>query len=208
MPLYSLERDGSDMKLDFTTLYVVILLNSVGFAVIWAMVSCSYRTVVAARYWFAALLMTCLSGPFLVLGEESRLLTCIGILLTVASFAVTWQGVRVFGGKPPQWGWVGALLLASAGAMAMFGSGGRETDNVVFSVSQLVPIVLTVAALLAFERRSVGVWVAAAAGGVFIAGQGAEAVTNALRLAGLMSTDAYYSVAAWFLVCAIIGASV
>lgn len=208
MPLYSLERDGSDMKLDFTTLYVVILLNSVGFAVIWAMVSCSYRTVVAARYWFAALLMTCLSGPFLVLGQESRLLTCIGILLTVASFAVTWQGVRVFGGKPPQWGWVGALLLASAGAMAMFGSGGRATDNVVFSVSQLVPIVLTVAALLAFERRSVGVWVAAAVGGVFIAGQGAEAVTNALRLAGLMSTDAYYSVAAWFLVCAIIGASV
>src|SRR5690606_437385 len=34
------------MKLDFTTLYVVILLNSVGFAVIWAMVSLSYRTVV------------------------------------------------------------------------------------------------------------------------------------------------------------------
>lgn len=196
-----------DMKLDFTTLYVVILLNSVGFAVIWAMVSFSYRTVVAARYWFAALLMTCLTGPFLVFGEEFRLLTYFGILLTVASFAMIWQGVRVFNYRPPQWTRVAILLFASAGAMVMFGS-SRAADNVIFSVSQLVPIVLTMATLLMSERKSVGVWVAAAAGGVFVAGQVSEAVTNVLHLTGHLSLDNYYSMAAWFLVCAIIGASV
>lgn len=196
-----------DMNLDFTTLYVVILLNSIGFAVIWAMVSISYRTVVAARYWFAALLMTCLSGPLLVLGEESRLLTYTGVLLTVASFAVIWQGVRVFNDRLPQWGRVATLLLTSGGFMLMFGS-SREADNVIFAVSQMVPIVLTMAALFMPGKKSVGVWVAAAAGGVFVVGQVSEAVTNALRLAGHLSTDNYYSVAAWFLVCAIIGASV
>lgn len=195
------------MKLDFTTLYVVILLNSVGFAVIWAMVSYSYRTVVSARYWFAALLMTCLSGPLLVLGEGSRPLTYVGILLTVTSFAAIWQGVRIFNGRQPQWGRVTALLLASASTMAMFGS-SREADNIIFAVSQLVPVVLTIVALLMFERRSVGVWVAVAAGSVLVLGQGAETITNVLHLTGTMTTDDYYSVAAWFLVCAIIGASV
>jgi diguanylate cyclase (GGDEF)-like protein len=196
-----------DMKLDFTTLYVLILLNSVGFAVTWAMISYSYRTVVSARFWFAALLMTCLSGPLLVLGEGSRLLTYVGILLTVASFAMIWQGVRVFSDRPPQWGRVAALLLASGISMMMFGS-SREADNIIFAVSQLVPIVSTIAALLMFDRRSVGVWVAAVAGSVLVAGQSAEAVTNLLHTAGVMTTDDYYSVAAWFLVCAIVGASI
>lgn len=195
------------MKLDFTTLYVVILLNSVGFAVTWAMVSCSYRSVVSARYWFSALLMTSLSGPLLVLGEGSRLLTYVGILMTVASFAVIWQGVRVFNDRPPQWDRVTALLFASASSMMIFGS-SREADNIIFAISQLVPVVLTIVALLMFERRSVGIWVAAAAGSVLVLGQGAEAITNVLHLTGTMTTDDYYSVAAWFLVCAIIGASV
>lgn len=194
------------MKLDFTTLYVVILLNSVGFAVIWAMIAFSYRTVLAARYWFAALLMTFLSGPFLVLGGGSRLLTYAGILLTVAGFAMVWQGVRVFNNRSPQWAHVAALLLVSAGSMVAFGS-SRESDNIIFAVSQIVPIGLAIAALHMFGRQSLGIWVATVAGGVLIAGQGAEAVTNALQLTGAMDSTEYYTVAAWFLVCAIIGFS-
>ena len=194
------------MKLDFTTLYVVILLNSVGFAVIWAMIAFSYRTVLAARYWFAALLMTFLSGPFLVLGGGSRLLTYAGILLTVAGFAMVWQGVRVFNNRSPQWAHVTALLLVSAGSMVAFGS-SRESDNIIFAVSQIVPIGLAIAALHMFGRQSLGIWVATVAGGVLIAGQGAEAVTNALQLTGAMDSTEYYTVAAWFLVCAIIGFS-
>lgn len=194
------------MKLDFTTLYVIILLNSVGFAVIWAMIALSYRTVVAARYWFAALLMTCLSGPLLVVGEGSRLPTYAGILLTVAGFAMIWQGIRVFNSRPPQWAYVATLLVASAGSMLAFGS-SRESDNIIFAVSQIIPIVLAIAALHMFGKRSLGVWVATVAGGVLVAGQGAETITNALQLSGRMNTADYYAVAAWFLVCAIIGFS-
>ncbi len=194
------------MKLDFTTLYVVILLNSVGFAVIWAMIAFSYRTVIAARYWFAALLMTCLSGPLLVLGEGSRLATYAGILLTVAGFAMVWQGVRVFNGRPPQWVYVAALLFASAVSMVAFGS-SREADNIIFAVSQIVPISLAIAALHVLGGQSLGIWVATISGGVLVAGQGAEAATNTLQLIGRMNSTDYYTVAAWFLVCAIIGFS-
>lgn len=195
------------MQLDFITLYVIILINSLGFAITWAMISFSYRTVIAARYWFAALLMSCSAGPFLFLGEDSRLLTYIGVLLTVASFSVIWQGVRVFYSRTPQWVSVAAILIVSAGSMVLFGS-SRAADNVIFAVSQLVPITLTITCLLNSEKRSVGVWVATTAGGVFIVGQGLETITNILRLTGHLSTDSYYSFAAWFLVCAISGTTV
>lgn len=196
-----------DMKLDFTTLYVVILLNSVGLAITWAMVALSYRTVIAARYWFAALLMTCAAGPFLFLGEGSRLLTYAGVLLTVAGFVVIWQGVRVFYDKRPQWTGAAVILIGSASSMAAFGS-NRSVDNIIFSVSQMIPVLLTIACLLTAKSRSVGVGVATAAALVFMAGQGAEAVANFLHFTEHLSTDSYYSVAAWFLVCAISGATV
>src|SRR5690606_30018799 len=122
-----------------------------------------------ARYWFAALLLTCLSGPFLVLGEESRLLTYAGILLTVASFALIWQGIRVLDKRRARWRGTAVILLASAASMALAGS-SREADNIIFATSQMVPVLLAIAALLTFRTRSLGVCVAIAAGVLFILG--------------------------------------
>lgn len=195
------------MQLDFTTLYVIILLNSVGFTIVWALVSLSYRSVHSARYWFTALVMTCLGGPLLALGEGSLPLTYAGNLLVIGSFAVIWQGIRVFSGQKPLWNVVGVLLALSAGTMMAFGS-SREANNIIVATSQLVPVILTILALLRSERRYLGIWVAAGAGAILVLGQGAEAVTNAFTLAGLMSIETYYAFAAWFLVCTIIGASV
>lgn len=193
------------MRLDFTTLFIVILLNSAGFALVWAAVSLSYRSVISARYWFAAMVMTCISGPLLALG--SRLSASVGILFTVASFALIWTGIRALDGRRPRWGAFGLILAASAASLIAFG-GTREADNVIFAVSQLLPIVLSIASLLRFQKRSTGVWLAAVAGSIFVLGQGAEALTNLLCIMGVMSTEQYYSVASWFLIAAIIGASV
>lgn len=195
------------MKLDFPTLYVVILLNSIGFALVWALIAFSYRSLHAARYWLAALVMTCLSGPALVLGDGRPLLLYVGNVLVIGSFAVIWQGVRVFYGQAPAWRWAALIVAASVAAMMLFGS-SQAANNIIFAAGQIVAVVLAVATLLGSGRRHLGAWVAAAAGGVLIVGQGAEAVTNALRLAGWMSTDAYYTLAAWFLVCAVIGGSI
>lgn len=195
------------MKLDFPTLYVVILLNSIGFALVWALIAFSYRSLHAARYWLAALVMTCLSGPALVLGDGWPLLLYVGNVLVIGSFAVIWQGVRVFYGQAPTWHWVALIVAVSVGAMILFGS-SQAANNIIFALGQIVAVALAIATLLSAGRRHLGAWVAAAAGGVLIVGQSAEAVTNALRLAGWMGTNAYYMLAAWFLVCAVIGASI
>jgi diguanylate cyclase (GGDEF)-like protein len=195
------------MKLDFLTLFVIILLNSVGFALVWAIIAVWYRSVLAARYWFAALLMTCLSGPALLLGAESQVWNHVANLMVVFSFCLLWQGIRVFFDRPPLWPVVCLIVTASAVAMVLFGMSG-PANNVIFATSQLVPIILAMYTLVTVKRRQAGIWVAAAAFGVFISGQGAETVTNSLRLAGLMSDEAYYRYAAWFLVCAIIGGSI
>lgn len=195
------------MKLDFPTLYVIILLNSVGFALVWAVVAFSYRSLHAARYWLTALIMTCLGGPALVLGDSWPFFLYLGNVLVVGSFAIIWQGVRVFYGRAPLWNWVALLIAASVGAIFLFGS-TSAANNIIFAAGQIVAVVLTIATLLTAKARHLGAWVAAAAGGILIAGQSAEIATNALRLAGWMSADAYYMVGAWFLVCAIVGASV
>jgi len=195
------------MKLDFTTLFVVILLNSVGFAIVWAVISVSYRSLHAARYWFAALAMTCLSGPALLLGESSRFWNYSGNLLVVFSFGLLWQGARVFFNRPPLWRTLHLLLLASALSMIALGA-NRQADNVIFAVSQMIPMGMAIFTLMTAGRRQTGTWIAASACALLMLGQGSEAATNMLRLAGVMSAETYYEYASWFLACAIIGASV
>lgn len=195
------------MKLDFTTLFAIILLNSVGFALVWAIISISYRTLHSARYWFVSLAMTCISGAFLVLGETSQWLNYIGNLLVIFGLGLLWQGVRVFLDKPPQWSILVMLVSVSALAMVFLGT-SQPANNLIFAVSQIIPMVMTLITLLKAKCRQVGIWVAAGSCGLLILGQGSEAFTNALRLAGMMSTNTYYEYASWFLVCAIIGVSI
>lgn len=195
------------MKLDFTTLYVIVLLNSVGFALVWAVIALSYRSLLAARYWFAALVISCVSGPILILGENSQWWNYFGNILIILSFCFLWQGVRIILKQPPAWYALGVVIAVSALAMIVFGSSG-PADNLIFAASQLFPMAMAVFTLLRGERRQTGTWVAIAGCGVMILGQGSEAVTNGLRLAGIMNTETYYSYASWFLVCAIIGISI
>ena len=209
MPFIEKERELKErvMKLDFNTLYVIILLNSVSFAFVWAVFAIAYRSLTAARYWLLALVMTSMSGPLLVAGEDSQFLTYLGMTLVSGSFAINWQGIRVFYGSQPDWGTVALIVGGSLAAMYFFGE-SREADNVVFAVSQIVPVSLAIFTLLRARPRYLGSYVAAVAAAMVVIGQGAETVTNLLRLSGLMSTDKYYEIAAWFLVCAIIGGSV
>ncbi|WP_173932883.1 GGDEF domain-containing protein [Chelativorans sp. Marseille-P2723] len=195
------------MALDFLTLYVIILLNSLSFAIVWLVIACTYRSMKAARFWLAALVMTCVSGPLLVSADGNEAITYVGLTLVAGSFAVMWQGVRVFHHQPPFWLAVVAIVAATFAALNIFGP-QQEAINIIAAISQIGPVSFAMVALLRERPRYIGVYVAACAAGVLILGQGAEAITNALRLSGLMTIDAYYSVAAWFLVCAVIGGSV
>lgn len=195
------------MSLDFHTLYIILLLNSLSLALAWALIAFSYRFIVAARYWLAALVMSCASGPLLFLDGSDGLLTYAGLTLVSGCFAMMWQGIRVFYGKAALPHAVLAIMIGTACSLMAFGS-SREAINVIAAISQIIPVALAINVLLTAAQRSGGAYVALLSAGIVIIGQGAEALTNTLRLLGYLDSAGYYSVAAWFLVCAIIGGSV
>ena len=196
---------AAEMQLDFITLYVIILLNSASFAAVWALISYSYRSLTAARYWLAALLMTCASGPLLFLGEGGPV-GFAGLTMVAGSFATMWQGLRVFHGHRFNGIAVGLVMACTMVSLGLFGT-RQEAVNVIAALSQIIPVSLALGTLLTVPRAG-GAAVAAAAALVVVLGQSGEAVANLLRLFGLLSSESYYGFASWFLVCAIIGGSV
>lgn len=194
------------MQLDFITLYVLILLNSASFALVWAVIAVHYRTLIAARHWRNALVMTCASGPLLVLGEGGAI-GHAGLALVAGSFATMWQGLRVFYGHRFN-GWaVGAVLALTIATLAI-GGRSQQATNLIAAISQIVPVALAASTLWQSGQRSSGNYVAITASAIVILGQGGEALGNGLQLANALSSTVYYSFGAWFLVCAIIGGSI
>lgn len=195
------------MQLDFLTLYVIILLNSASLAVVWAVIAYTNSSMTAARYWLAALVMTCVSGALLFLGQESGFIALAGLTLVSGSFATMWQGLRVFYGSQFDGTAVFVIMASTMAGLFMLGS-RQEAVNVIAAASQIIPVTLAVTTLWHARSRSAGASVAIAAALIIILGQGTEAVTNSLRLIGAVTSEQYYDHAAWFLVCAILGASV
>lgn len=193
------------MKLDFFTLYLVILLNSVMLCVVWAAFSYVHRNIRGARSWLSACLLTTVGGVLLSF-EQSRALTIAGNAFVVFGFCMLWTGVRRFYGLPPPWR-ASAFILSAGIVLMAFAGNDRASQNVSYALAQLVPMLLALTALLSRGRQSLGSIVAAFAIAVAIAGQGTEAVLNVMRLTGHLSTDGYYGVAAYLLVAVIFGAS-
>ncbi|GGE80205.1 GGDEF domain-containing protein [Stappia taiwanensis] len=198
------------MHLDFQTLYVVIILNSLSLIVVWAAIVWVNKPFLAARYWLASLVMTSMGGAFLALDDAPTAtgITGFGISLIGAGFGVMWQGVRVFYGRRPRWGLLALIVLGSALALALvLSSQHRAQQNVVFAGVQMIPIFLVVMALVTLRPRKLGALVAAGAAIIAFAGHAGEAGSNIARLIGFMHDDTYYDFAAWFLVAVVIGCS-
>lgn len=194
------------MQLDFLTLYVIVLLNSLTMAVIWGAIAVTHRDFGAARYWLASSVLTTFGGALFALDgtEHGRIMIIGGNALIVAGFFCIRMGLSVFDNRKPRWepliAGVGAALLA-----VTLAGDARPGQNVAMAVTQLVPLGLIAAYLVRSQHRSLGAVVAAIAAGVAFIGQSGEAATNTLRLTGLLTTGAYYEVAALFLVAAIFG---
>lgn len=194
------------MQLDFLTLYVIVLLNSLTMAVIWAAIAVTHRDFGAARFWLASSVLTTFGGALFALDgtEHGRIMIIAGNALIVAGFFCIQVGLTVFDDRKPRW----EPLLATVGAailMVALAGDARPSQNVAIAVTQLVPLGLIAAYLACSQHRSLGAIVAGVAAGVAFLGQSGEAITNLLRLTGLMTTGAYYEVAALFLVAAIFG---
>ncbi|WP_128254808.1 GGDEF domain-containing protein [Falsirhodobacter deserti] len=192
------------MQLDFPTLFIIILLNAFSLAVVWLLVVLKYRELISARYWLGGVVLNCVSGPMLFLGYGVSGLNYIGLTLVTLSFAMVWQGAAAFYDLPPRTARVGILTAGTMAAFLLFGT-SQITINVIAAATQIGAVGLAAGILLRAVDKYIGSYVAILAAALLIAGQGAEAVTNIARLMGLMTTEAYYKVGAWFLVCAIIG---
>ena len=195
------------MTLDFTTLYIIILLNSLSFAVVWAVIALAYRSIIAARYWFWALATTCVGGPMLLVGNDHAMLGHAGLAMVSGSFTMMWQGLRVFNGQKPLLVVVAVGMASTFFALTTFGI-SQEAINLIAAIGQIAPVALVISALMSMQQRHIGAFVAALAATIIVMGQSAEAGSNLLRLTGHLSSEGYYRVAAWFLVCAVIGGSV
>jgi diguanylate cyclase (GGDEF)-like protein len=197
------------MTLDFPTLYLVILLNSLTLTVIWGAVAYAYRRFPAARHWLAANVFTTVGGGLLAMQGESFdfVLAAAGNGLVIFGFGLVWTGVRSFYGRTG--GWVASTLvtLCAVAALAVAGT-SPESRNVIYATGQIVLLALASFHLLFREKRTLGTWVAALAMMVGIAGQGTEAVANLMRIASVLSTDEYYRFAAFCLLAIIFAAVV
>lgn len=192
------------MKLDFQTLYVVILLNSLTLTVIWGAIAYAYRGFPAARYWLAANVLTTMGGGLLAMQGEAFnfLLAAAGNGLVIFGFGLVRTGVRRFYGRSEGWA---ASILVTAGAIAALAALGTssESRNVIYATAQVVLVALTAFHLLFREERRLGSSVAAIAMIVGILGQGSEAVTNLMRIGGALSAEGYYRFAAFYLLAVI-----
>ncbi len=197
------------MQLDFPTLYLVILLNSLTLTVIWGAIAHVHRNIPAARHWLGACILTTVGGGLLALqGDGFNLaLAVLGNALVIFGFGLVWIGVRSFYGTDGGWGVSAAVTLASI-AVLLVVRDSSEARNVVYATGQIVLVSLATIHLLFREERSLGAWVAALAMIVGMIGQGAEAVMNLMRIAGVLSDKGYYDYAAFCLLTIIFGAVV
>jgi len=197
------------MKLDFLTLYLVILLNSLTLTVVWGAITVVYRGFDTARYWLAACILTTVGGGLLMFqgGALDLFFAFLGNALVIFGFCVVRLGVLHFHGK--RGGWTFSLVLTALALCAMFAvRDSQMARNVVYATAQIVPLAMAAIFLLHPERRSLGAMVAVVALAVGIIGQSAEAVLNALRLLGELSTEGYYKVGAFCLLTIIFGGTV
>lgn len=197
------------MKLDFPTLYLVILLNSLTLTVIWGAIAYVHATIPAARHWLGACILTTIGGGLLAMqGDGFNLALAVsGNALVIFGFGLVWIGVRSFYGRPGGW-WTSALVTLVAVLVLAAVSDSSEARNVVYATGQIVLVSLAAVHLLFREERSLGAWVAALAMIVGMLGQGAEAVMNLMRIGGVLSEASYYDFAAFCLLTIIFGAVV
>jgi len=181
------------MSLDFLTLYLVILLNSLTLVVIWGAVTYTYRSFKPARFWLAACVLTMTGGAVLTLrgdGTWSVPLAMIGNSLLIYGFCLFWVGIRRFHGRAG--GLTASVAIAVLSTIALMlvidDSRGR---NLVYAVAQSVPLALGAAFLLHPSRRQLGGWIAAIAMIIGILGHAAQIGFNYALAEGLVAEVQY-----------------
>lgn len=186
------------MALDFTTLYFVVLLNSLLMAIVWVVVYRSYEQLSAAGIWALACITLVVSGVTLASASlmDDMLPIFLGNLLVVLAFSLFWAGIRRFEGRPLPWAWIAALVAITALVLIplTFVDPDYSRRNVVYAIAQSIPLVASIVDLHRASGRRVGRRIAMSAMGLAIAAHVVETAGNAMTLLGITSRAFYATV--------------
>jgi len=171
--------------LDYLTLYVIILMNSLTVSVIWAAIVYSYRAFRPARFWLSASVLTMAGGVILALLANSG--SVLPILAANAAvifgFYLFWSGIRVFYGMDSRWR-TGLLLTAATIAVAAAAQDNLYWRGIAYAAGQSVPMALSAIRLFAGRRPRLGAIIAGVAMLTGMAGHATMIVIDLLWLSG------------------------
>ncbi|MCX5511917.1 GGDEF domain-containing protein [Kaistia algarum] len=184
------------MALDFTTLYVVILLNSALLAIVWGVSYHAYERLSAAGIWSIASLTLVVSGLTLAAASivDETVAIFAGNLMVALAFSLYWAGIRRFEERPAPWLAIAVLLLVTAAVLLPLSPVDPDYTrrNIVYALAQSIPLVACIVDLRrAPGRRVVGTRLATGALAIAILAHVVEFAGNALVLMGLLPRDIY-----------------
>lgn len=186
------------MALDFTTLYIVVLLNSLLMTIVWVVVYRSYEQLSAAGIWSLACITLVVSGITLASASfmNDMLPIFLGNLLVVFAFSLFWAGIRRFEGRSLPWVRIAVLVVVTALVLIplTFVDPDYSRRNVVYAVAQSVPLAASIFDLHRASGRRVGRRIAIGAMGLAIAAHVFETVGNVTTLLGITSRAFYAAV--------------
>jgi diguanylate cyclase (GGDEF)-like protein len=149
---------------DFHTLFLVVLLLGLSHCIIWGLVVYRYRELRAARYWLAGSAVGVIGGLVLALQGNDGLIveTVVGNFFLILGFYLNWVGLRRFHGARSEWPTVMSLLGSSL--VLMFSTFYPwYARNPIYTLMQLLPLVITAIFLLRRHGGELGAVVSSAA---------------------------------------------
>ena len=197
------------MILDLATLHVVALLNTAILMIVFASIMWAYRSFAATRYWLSALGLHGTGTILLAFGAAggSEAAESFGSWLFGIAYCVTWQGIRVFYGRPPNWRIAVGVVAFSALIIAALVNQERPTQSIAVAVVQIVSVALISLTMLRHPLRAGG-FVVLGGAAIAFAGNIAEVCTNLARAYGMASTEQSYVFLAWFYLAVTVGAGI
>lgn len=195
------------MKLDFFTLYIVIVLLSLALAAIWGSVSWQHRSFAPARIWFVGTLFTAAGGALLPFQHHTAaplLAAAIANNLPILGFWLFLVGARRlygFGG--------GTVATVSMTALFTFLTlnfwGNPEGLALTYAVGQSIPMILCVIFLATYQRGSPGVTLSLAGLTTALLGHAVVAAMNLWILGSGSYPDWFGSVATFTMLALVFG---
>lgn len=196
-------------NLDFLTLYIVIFLNSLTIAIVWAGFAYAYRPHRAAQHWLSACSLTLIGGIVLAIqGNEGALVPAVlGNTIIIFGLAQFWIGLRRFRGMEGGQAWaIGFTALAALAMIAMHDQArGRA---IVYATGQASVMLVCIAHLLRHRTPGIGTYIALVAFGVAMLGQFMVIGSNWAVLVGALEYDIYYALASYALLCTVFSGTV